>query len=274
MRYALGSDGFCVSDIPQTDLVRWSRNRWCVAVAFLFILQLVLVVMLAGPLPGAAAFRERGMTARIVLGAQANQQLLDSLGLADPALFVRVSRSGFSGAAWLDIPSQEYRLQEWTEPYRWMNSSTAHLGGAFQQFTRTNRPPAVAIADKPVELPVVSAANASSAMNESSFRVEGPLRARRLVQTARPRSFTNNDVLADTVVQVLVNTDGQIFSPRLVTASVVKDPVQRAADQHALDLTRQLRFQPLPKSTAPNSMTDGTLVFHWNTLAPAALPTP
>ncbi|MBI3875274.1 MAG: hypothetical protein HY300_04815 [Verrucomicrobia bacterium] len=263
-----------MSDFPQTDLVRWSRNRWCVAVVFLFILQLVLVVMLAGPLPGAAVFRERGVTARIVLGAQANQQLLDSLGLADPALFVRVSRSGFSGAAWLNVSQQEYRLQEWTEPVPWMDRSTAHLGGAFQQFARTNRPPAVAIADKPVELPVASVAGASSAGNESSFRVEGPLRARPLVQTARPRSFTNNDVLADTVVQVLVNSDGQIFSPRLLTASVVKDPVQRAADQYALDLTREFRFQPLPKSAAPNSMTDGTLVFHWNTLAPASASKP
>ena len=74
------------------------------------------------------------------------------------------------------------------------------------------------------------------------------------------------EVLADTRVQVLVNADGLIFSPRLLNPSGVQDLVQRAADQHAIELTRALRFAPATASPAPPEQ--GTLVFQWHTTEP------
>ena len=247
---------------------RWTRRHWAGAVALLLAAQAGLLWKLGAPLSGPGTAHAPMPQVRLVLGADANRGLLDSLVAGDPTLFFRVSPQGFSGAAWLNVPRQEYRLQEWTEPERFMDRSTSHVGGAFHELLRTNRPPSVSIADKPGVAPSISAQQTGTATKESAFRVEGALRGRPVVQPVQPRSFAHTDLLADTTVQVLVNAEGHVFSPRLVSATPVKDPVQRAADQHALELTRLLRFQPRPKSAPPAEMTPGVLVFRWHTVAP------
>lgn len=79
-------------------------------------------------------------------------------------------------------------------------------------------------------------------------------------------------MLADTRVQVFVNKEGLLFSPRLVNSDG-RQPAQRAADQHALDLTRTIRFEPMSAATGSRIPTfvEATLVFEWHTIEPPAL---
>jgi hypothetical protein len=259
---------------PSPNPDRWSRERWAAAVVLLFAAQVAVLWKLAAPLPASTGSTPSVMAMRLVLGPRANQQLLDSLAAGDPALFARVSPRAFSGAAWLNPPRQEYRLQDWTDPERFMDRSTSHIGAAFREFLRTNQSAPVAVADKQAVAPTVEVAAGGPVVRESSWRVEGPLRARPVVQTVQPRSFAHTDLLADTSVEVFVTSEGLVFSPRLALDSAPGDPAQRAANQHALDLTRLLRFQPLPKSAPAGTMTRGTLVFRWHVVPPTNAPAP
>ncbi|MBM3877759.1 MAG: hypothetical protein FJ386_13765 [Verrucomicrobia bacterium] len=249
---------------------RWSCRRWVGVISLVFAAQAGLVWKLSAPLAGPAAVHVPAPTVRLVLGEEANRRLLDSLAAGDPTLFARVSPQGFSGAAWVNVPRQDYKLQDWTEPVRFMDRSTGHVGGAFQEFIRTNRPPLVAVADKPGVVPSVTPLPSSPAITQSAWRVEGPLRNRAVQHAVQPRSFDHPDLLAETRVRVFVNAEGHVFSPQLLATATANDPVQRAADQHALGLTRSMRFQPLPKSAARPEMTPGVVVFRWHTVPPPA----
>jgi hypothetical protein len=98
--------------------------------------------------------------------------------------------------------------------------------------------------------------------------VEGELSRRPLVKQPALRSWLHTDLLADTRVQVIVSAEGLVFSPRLAGATAARNPVQRAADQHAIELARTLRFTPLPRagSQGPGALTEGELVFQWHTM--------
>jgi len=69
------------------------------------------------------------------------------------------------------------------------------------------------------------------------------------------------DLLTNTVVQVLVDADGNVVSPALLPPG----SGDSRADQRALEVARTARFQPL-RGSSP-ALTVGVLVFEWRTVA-------
>jgi TonB family protein len=88
---------------------------------------------------------------------------------------------------------------------------------------------------------------------------------------------TNSDILTNTIVQMVVNTQGWPISFTLLSSSGLS-----AADESALGLARGLRFDPLPggetdQNSSASSLSRlawGTLVFTWHTQPPAATNAP
>jgi hypothetical protein len=250
----------------------WSRQRWFLLVLVIFGLHLAALWLVSERTGQVRLRTEPRAMARWQTSPAGAQKLLDALEVSDPTLFAMVNTGGFSGAAWLQPPPPTYRASEWTDAQRWLAQPVQTLGEAFQHFATNQRAPLFEPARKP-EAPVPTLAVRQPVLRERSrLIVEGSLVQRPLVQSPPLRSWPAADVLADTRVQVLVDADGLIFSPRLLSPGGVQDPMQRAADQHAIELTRALRFAPAPgrptTSSAPPE--PGTLVFQWHTTAPPA----
>ena len=178
------------------------------------------------------------------------------LALNDPTLFAQPNLVGFAGPAWLEPPHVQFHRQEWTESPRWLELPVAELGDTFSQFMQTNRfvasqfelkPPARFIAPvAPVEPTLAKA---------STLRIEGDLTRRRLLTPISLQSWPDDDVLAPSTVQALVDAKGNVISVVLLSSSKLD-----AANQRALQLVRAARFAPSP------GMTIGRLVFNWHTV--------
>lgn len=97
----------------------------------------------------------------------------------------------------------------------------------------------------------------------SAIRLGGSLAQRQLITRPQLPSWPDNDVLPPSVVQVLVDADGNVVSDVLLKSSGLD-----AADQGALNFALGAHFAPAPSSVV------GQMVFLWHTVASAtnALP--
>lgn len=258
-------------DSPESP--PWSRQRWVALVLAVFALHLGALFLISSRSEKVQRRADSRAAVRWLTDPASARKTLDALLLNDPTLLAMASPRGFSGAAWMRPQSPEYRVSEWTDTERSLAQPTNSLGGAFQQFAGTSQSSIFDPARKPVAPPATVAAAQPALRNASRLRVEGPASRRPIIQPPALRSWPHADVLADSRVQVFVTDEGLIFSPRLAGGGV-KTPAQRAADDHALDLARAIRFEPLPKSTGSRSVAhvEATLVFEWHTTAPPAPP--
>jgi hypothetical protein len=243
---------------------RWPRRRWWFAVALMLALQAMLVFLAEErslPVP-----RQPVSAPLIRLSAGAPSELL---ALYDPTLFALPQREGFSGEAWLkSIPSLEFRPPDWTEPPRWLQLSADPLGAGFKDFLRANvSPPFPTIVAREPRSSAPELFPTGPVSTASTLRIEGGLAKRRLLSRPELPAWTNTDVLANSVVQLLVDAQGNTFS------AVVLPPGSglNDADQCALETAKAARFnavEPTGPGRAKNpaaELTPGRMIFEWQT---------
>ena len=250
-----------------SDTGSWSRQRWGVVVLAVFVLHFVVLFLVSSRQERIQRRTESRASVRWLTNPAGAWRMIDALLLTDPTQFAFVHSSGFSGAAWLRTQSPEYRPAEWTEAERSLAQPTQLLGGVFRQTATTGEQPVFDSARKPAVVPPVLAVPQPALRYRSQLLVEGAARLRPLVQPPTLKSWPHSDVLADTRVQLSVTPDGLVFSPRLAGSTSAKDSKQREADLHAVELTRQLRFEPAAKNS--RASVEGVLVFQWHTTEPS-----
>jgi TonB family protein len=96
--------------------------------------------------------------------------------------------------------------------------------------------------------------------------IEGALAGRRLVEPISGKPWPGSELLANTIVQLLVDANGRPVSATLLASSGVPE-----ADRFALEGAQKLRFAPLPNKSegppsAPGNMSLGRIVFQWQTV--------
>ncbi len=250
------------------DSEKWSKGRWWLALIVVFVVQVSLIFMLAGPDPvPRAAGRPPVIT--LTTGSGSGWTVLP-----DPTLFALPNRRGFSGAVWSETPPLNPPELEMSAPSRPLEFNPKQLGGALREFATTNTGPALA-ALRPVEPQLDSVGiypDLNFAPTQSTVRVLGPLANRPLLAPLRPKSWPATDLVLDnTIVQVEVAADGRVFSAELL------DPmgtgVKRDADHEALKLAQSARFQALSPAAAQQgnlaaaNLMRGIFVFQWLTVA-------
>jgi hypothetical protein len=197
----------------------------------------------------------------------------EMLALNDPTLLALPHRSGFSGPAWLEIPSPPQRFFEWPDEPGWLGLAQAQLTITFGRFVNA-QPTAALLLPSPVqpELALPDLPPMSLAPARSRMWVEGSLAGRKMIAPQPdlpPRAAA--DILSNTLVRIVVGPDGWPVS------AWVRDgggSGQKAVDDDALALARSLRFEPIAAtgpgpeiSAAPGShLTWGILVFEWQTV--------
>jgi len=253
----------------------WSRRRWWGAISLVFLVQLALIFWLGDtrlvrPRPAAPGFTFR-------LAGSGSAGLL---ALRDPTWFVLPHPQGFRGPVRAETRAPELRSPAWLEWTNRLLLPAAQPGAAFNRFVESNdfSPPLRAPAYRP-ELALPNLPPLVIAMERSSLRLASGLAHRRLLTPPQLPSWTNSEILTDTVVQVLVDADGRPVSVTLLSSSGYQ-----SADQYALDQAKAARFDAVGRNLtgdAPDPASQlswGRMVFRWHTIptppanAPTAMP--
>ena len=188
--------------------------------------------------------------------------------LMDPTLFALPHRQSFSGPAWMKAISMATNTFSWSEDPRFLDYSQTRADTTSGDLPPTNRFSLVeAIAAAAVEprLPQISFTKPSR--EQSTWQLAGDLAGRRLLTPLHLTSQSNDDLLTNTVVQLVVDARGWPLSEALLQSSNSKD-----ADQEALALAATCRFEPLRgDSSAPgrhplDGLLWGELIFEWHTV--------
>jgi hypothetical protein len=225
------------------------------------VVQFGLIFWLGKPQPIPPQFTDLAPSLQLV-GPDANQVL----GLTDPTLFALPHREGFSGAAWLSMPVQQFQPYLWSEPSRWLALAQDRLGADFESAMATNQLNALPVYAQPdLELKRPSVTESLSFPTRSTLRLMGDLARRRLLVRPTLPSWPSADILTNTVVQVLVAADGKPVSATILD----KKSGSLAADQQALRDALNARFEPLDVTDPANPLAGlslGQMVFEWHTL--------
>jgi TonB family protein len=244
---------------------RWPRRRWWLFVALVFSGQVGLIFWLSDT----AAVQPRQTASRPTLRLAENEPA-DLLTLSDPTLFALPHRQGFSGLAWLQIPSQDFRAFQWSEDPRWLQLVVRRLGASLDRASESDAPNSVPRLARPApRLAVGETLPPPAAPGPSMLRLEGDLAARRLIAPIDLPSWSSSDLLTNSVVQVIVDTEGRVASVPILLPPGSGD---KEADDYALRQAKDARFEPVTP-TGPSRRRDpmprltwGLMVFEWHTL--------
>lgn len=245
------------------DSGKWSPRRLWTVIAIVFAFQVACVFWLGARKPVAA--RRSGGASIVFLAASG----ADEIPLAEPALFVLPHRYGFSGGAWLRAPERRLNSVDWKGPVGWLSLTSAPTGNSLPEFAATNSFVSFQLAAKPApEFTMPRLPIAMPGPTNSTLRIVGPLAARRLLTVPPLPVWAHTNILTNTVVQVLADARGNVFSWTLMPPG----SGLAAADEEAIRFARTARFEPLDRAGQNQlqaELTMGKLVFQWTT-APAA----
>jgi len=257
--------------IPATAAARlWSPRRWGGMAVLVFVVQLGLIFWLGTRAPVRPRPAPGALTLHLAAPASA-----DLRALYDPTLFTLPHARGFSGPVGQSLPRPEFRPVEWPAPPNHLPLAVDRIGVAFPRLAETNYSIAPQLPTRPEAEPTLpSVPRVSLLRDHSLLELEGDLAARHLVTPLQLKSWSSPDILANSVVQVIVDAQGRPVSATLLSGSGSPD-----ADQYALDQAEAARFRPVsrtPAETSPNHsapLSWGQMIFRWHTVptpAPSA----
>ncbi len=243
----------------------WSHRRWWGMVGLIFGVQLVLIFWLGDASP----IRPRPAAPALTLKLAGNASA-ELLALHDPTLFALPHPQRVPAPTWLSSPRPEFHPFTWPEPTNYLLLSIDQLGAGFNRFVETNAfnslpPPA----KPPLELTFPEPPALLASAEHSTVQLEWDQAHRRLLTPLELRSWESPDILANSVVQIVVGADGTPASVTLLSSSGSK-----AADQEALEQANAARFEPLDRNplgaalNAAAQLSWGRMIFRWHTLPP------
>jgi TonB family protein len=176
--------------------------------------------------------------------------------LHDPTLFASVSRRGFSGQAWLRLAAFPYLLTNQLQGQLWLDFPLNRLGSTPTSSAAAALTKDLVAIEKPApELSRVEVDQRPFFL-ESGLRIDGDLAKWRLVTTNSLPAPDAEAVLGNCVLQLLVDSNGDVLS-----ATVLDGSGSVATDERALTYARTAHFVA-PTEPAPE-LTFGKLVFQW-----------
>ena len=249
---------------PPVEPRTWPRRRWWLLLMLVFAGQLAFIFGLSNRTP--FIVRPPARAPVLHLAGNASAELM---ALWDPTLFALPHSQGFSALAWTVGPPAETRAAPAPEPMDYLSLLVGQLGAEFNQFVATNRfgrPPARPEAAPDPGLPTLFLPPALPA--PSSVRLEGPLAQRRLIRPLVAPSVAHTEILANSVVQIVVDADGRTISPGVL----LERSGSTEADRRALELAQGARFESIRVSgpgrpvNEAGALTWGKLIFEWQTI--------
>jgi TonB family protein len=237
----------------EKDLVRWKRGKWIAVIAFVFVLQVGLMIWGS----------QKRLAERVVYPAEPKVAFAPAAGkvnrewleLENPFLFAAASGNGFSGEAWLrkpewEVPEPKSRIA----PAFLQLAEARKIKGAEERlpefaFARQRRATAVL----PQEVSPREEPKRQSELELGGFSGRG-------LATPLPLPVQfHSDILNETIVEAIVGRDGLVISAR-----ILENCGLARVDQEALELAKRARF--LSAKSRENVPEVGKLIFRWHTL--------
>jgi hypothetical protein len=252
-----------LAGVPPLDTARpgnhWTPARWLWIMALVFAGQLAFI-FLAG--------EWKPVVPRIVGPVPALKLAGGSdplLALNDPTLFARPDPDDFTTVGSMNIPGAKPLSFRWTEPPRWLPLTANDLGVVLDRFLQTNYPARQVFSLKPAPLfssPAVAVE--PLLIQNSTMQLEGELARRQLPSEVTLTNWPYPNVIAPSVVQLLVGPSGNVTSAVLLPPGngYAGTDQYSVADQQALVIARNLRFAPAPREQV------GRVTFRWHTVPP------
>lgn len=243
----------------------WSaRRRWAV-IAIAVVVQVGLIYWFSEHSPRPVRRADARPAFQLIARPQS-----EWLALNSPTMFALPHALGFSGRAWLAVPTHDYRPAEAANVPQWLALAPGTLGESFREFMRTNQSGRVAVAIRPAPaLATPSVAATPATARASRVQLSAALARRGLRSQWQLPAWTNTGPLQPSEVRVVVDAFGHPLSAVLLNSSGLP-----AADQHALELVRRAVFGPdeaamrSPADGLDAGLTSGRLEFYWLTLPP------
>lgn len=241
----------------------WSRRRWWGVVTLVFIVQLALVFWLGSTAPIRPRPAAPDLTFRF-----AGNGAAELLALTDPTLFALPRRQNRVMPARSGSPRPAYQSSPWPAPTNQLLPVLSHASTVFNLLVETNDFTALQLPVRPHSSPTIpSLPPLATSVGQSELHLEGGLAGRRLLAPLDLKSWPHPDILASSVVEVLVDAEGRPVLSRLVSSSGLP-----AADQHALEQAKAARFEPADRSRPGAGSDDtarsssGRMTFRWHTV--------
>jgi hypothetical protein len=246
---------------PPAKLPGWTRRRFWGVVGVLFAAQVGLILLFAERAHETAALSPAPVRFHLLGEPLTADQLAKTFFAIDPIVFPLPGLHGFSERAWLSLPQQQFEVPSEKEAPAWLAIDTTRLGTNFPLLNRANTPLPFALADQsgPALDPWPVSLAPELVRTQSVFEIQGELTSRQLNTPAALPAWPSAFLLRNSVVQIAVDSAGQVVAARLLAHSGSPE-----ADGNALDQARSLRFRPVPAS-AP---VWGKAVFEWQTVEP------
>lgn len=193
----------------------------------------------------------------------------------DPSLMSLPSARGFSRQMWEKGMTVTHRASEWTvEPAYLDVKLAAAMPPLLEQPSLVEQVKAT-VGKRPAvsEEPVAEAVEVPVVLNQSVFRVAGPLAGRPVVRVPKLPVIPSVAPVRSTTVRAGVGADGVVRF-----ATVEKSSGNEDVDNQAVTLTRQIRFEPQGtrdirgSEISEDSISWGLVKFLWATQPSAAPP--
>jgi len=269
---------------PKPPGEGWTRNKFIFLIALALVVHVALIFIFAAKKP--IVPRAVANVPHLQLAANASELI----ALGDPTLFARPNAHDFVTAFGQRTPFVAQPSFNWTESPHYLLPAPEKFGAAFRKFMQTNRPPEMPLNFKPEPKLIEPVVVHDDTMPQATtMQICGGLARRRLLgqiefttnngaisitrynpaeKSAIGPAATNglpampvNDVIAPSVVQVLVDTAGNVASAVLLPDNSIEAAAHyNPADQLALQLARVLRFAPAPR------LMFGEIIFNWHTV--------
>jgi len=245
----------------------WTRTRWALMLLGVMGLQVGLIFALGERTPPKPRVAVSWQSLQITATRTEFQEL------QDPTLFARPHARDFSARRWLHGTPPNYPVFRWTEPTRPLELPLQQLGTVLNQFLRTNLFAAFSLEARPTPEILTRRPDdiAEAFPAQSKLLIQGALATRQLLNPPELPPQPADDLLTNSVVQVLVDAAGHVFSAVLLGAERLSGGSGSAeADRLALERARQLQFAPhAPQNWLASpaaELTRGWLIFEWRTV--------
>ena len=242
---------------PAPTNRRSVSRRWGLWVLVVFGLQAGLLFWVSRK---ADSRPEPESSSGIQLVEGADHPLLRELASEDPELLSQPNPRGFS-ETWLKPKPLAHQPHRWSPPdIELPYPSNLILAPLVEALASNASPRAVAYMKPspklfPMDVPSLDL------QRSNWLEIAGDLKNRPLAKSVPLISTWNHkELLKPTVVQVMVDADGVVF-----TGSLISRSGHDIADKVALEIALQtVRFQRLTNAPPDASLTTGDLIYHWH----------